>query len=106
MKTIILILVMAAATFLTRLFPFLFFREGKETPNIVKYLGRVLPFALIAMLVVYCLKDMDVLGKYHGAAEIIASIYVIAIHKKFHKILLSVGSGTLLYMILVQYVFV
>ncbi|MCR5517577.1 MAG: AzlD domain-containing protein [Lachnospiraceae bacterium] len=105
LRTLILILVMSAMTFLTRAIPFILFREGKETPKAVTYLGKVLPYSLIAMLVVYCLKDMDIAGHYHGAAEIIATLYVIIVHKKWHNLLISIGGGTLLYMILVQVVF-
>lgn len=105
MKTLVLILVMAGVTFLTRAMPFLLFKEGKEVPKIIKYLGEVLPFSVIAMLVVYCLKSTDFLGKYHGASEVIATLFVIIVHKKWHNLVISIGGGTLLYMYLVQFVF-
>ena len=105
MKTLISIAVMSVVTLMTRAIPFILFRENRKTPKLIKYLGDVLPYAIIGMLVVYCLKGMDILGPTHGLAEIIAVIYVVIAHKLWHNLVVSIGGGTVLYMLLVQLVF-
>ena len=92
-------------TVLTRFLPFWLFPEGKRPPKFVLYLGRVLPGAAIGMLVVYCLKDA-VFTALHGLPEAIAIAFIAALHKWKHNTLLSIGGGTVLYMVLVQRVFV
>lgn len=101
----ITIALIAASTFLTRVLPFLLFPDGKETPRAVQYLGAVLPSASIAMLVVYCFKNVSVFSGSHGLPELIAAGYVILVHKWKHSLLLSIGGGTALYMLLIQAVF-
>ncbi|MDO4333003.1 MAG: AzlD domain-containing protein [Eubacteriales bacterium] len=101
----ITIAIIAFATILTRALPFLLFPVGKETPAVVRYLGAVLPFAVIAMLVVYCFKNVSLFSGSHGLPELIASVFVIAVHKWRHNLLLSIAGGTVLYMILVQIIF-
>lgn len=103
---IITILILAFVTLLTRALPFILFRGNKSVPEFVTYLGKVLPYALIAMLVVYCLKDVSFTsGGTYLIPETISIIFVILIHKFKHNMLLSVGLGTLLYMALVQLIF-
>ena len=99
------IFVMAAVTFLTRALPFLLFGRGDSAPKIVLYLGRVLPPAVIAMLIVYCLKGVTLFSGSHGIPEAIALLATIALHKWKHQTLLSVAGGTLCYVLLVQLVF-
>lgn len=99
------VIVIAAATFLTRALAFLLFPAGKETPRAVQYLGAVLPSASVAMLVVYCFKNISLLSAPYGLPELIAAIFVVAVHKWKHSLLLSIGGGTALYMLLVQAVF-
>lgn len=101
----ITIAIIAFATLLTRALPSLLFPAGKETPAVVRYLGAVLPFAVIAMLVVYCFKNVSLFSGSHGLPELIASVFVIAVHKWRHNLLLSIAGGTVLYMILVQIIF-
>lgn len=100
------ILVMAAVTFLTRALPFLLFDRGGTPPRLVLYLGRVLPPAVMAMLVVYCLRGLDFSAASGWAPQVIAVSVVIALHKWKHNTLLSIFGGTLFYMLLVQAVFV
>ena len=95
-------MVIALVTILTRALPFLFFPAGKKTPEIVNYLGTVLPFAAMAMLVVYCFKSVSILKGSHGIPELLAAAFVLCVHKWK---LLSIGGGTVLYMFLVQVIF-
>ena len=101
-QILVTILVIALTTLLTRALPFLFFPEGKKTPEFVTYLGGVLPFAAIAMLVVYCFKSVSLSDGSHGIPEFLAAAFVLGIHKWKHNMLFSIGGGTVLYMCLVQ----
>lgn len=103
--SLIIILVVAVTTFATRVIPFLMFPKGKEIPPAMQYLGRVLTPAVIGMLVVYCFKGTDVLGKSHGIPELICGTLVVFLHVWKHNNFLSIGAGTILYMFLVQVVF-
>jgi len=105
MHDIILIVVCALVTMLTRFLPFLIFGEKRETPAIITYLGKVLPFAIMGMLVVYCLKDVDFLSAPFGAPEIIGCVIVAALHLWKRNSLLSIGVGTVAYMLMVQLIF-
>ena len=103
MKTAILILTMSAGTILTRFLPFLAFR--KHTPQYVSYLGRVLPPAIIGMLVIYCLKDVSVMVHPFGIPELIAAVCVVGLQVWRRNSLVSILTGTVVYMVLVQVVF-
>lgn len=105
-RSMIIILTVGGTIFFTRLIPFLFFPKGKEIPPMVQYLGKVLPPAVIGMLVIYCLKAVNVLAYPYGLPEFIAVVVVIALHAWKRNNLLSIGAGTILYMFLVQAVFV
>ena len=99
------IAVMAAVTFLTRFLPFLLFDRGESPPRIVLYLGRVLPPAIIAMLIIYCLKDLSFLSPGSWIPQLISVAVVVALHLWRHNNLLSIFGGTILYMVLVQTIF-
>lgn len=105
-RSLVIIAAVAGTIFLTRLIPFLFFPKGKEVPHLVRYLGRVLPPAVMGMLVVYCLRGIDVLHTPYGLPELIAVAVVILLHVWKRNNLLSIGAGTVLYMFLVQVVFI
>lgn len=98
-----IIIVAAAVTFLIRVLPFLMFRGS--TPAPVVYLSNVLPYAIMGMLVVYCLKSTPLRQPPHGLPELIAIALIIAMHKWKHNTLLSIVAGTVAYMLLVQLVF-
>lgn len=104
-EQIITIAVVALGTMLTRFLPFVIFRPGNRTPQCVKYLGTVLPSAVLALLVVYCLKDVNVLAGSRGIPELIAIAAVVTIHLWKRQMLISIATGTLIYMALIQYVF-
>lgn len=105
-RSIVIVLVVAGTIFLTRLIPFLFFPKGKEIPPVVQYLGKVLPPAVIGMLVIYCLKGVSFASVANWVPELIAVAVVIVLHLWKRNNLLSIGAGTVLYMFLVQAVFV
>ena len=104
-RTLILILTSTITTFLIRSTPFLFFSK-KEMPDLVRYFGKYLPFALMPLLVIFALRNIDVTVYPYGLAEIIASLAVIILHLKFRKLFLSISIGTFIYMILIQLVFI
>lgn len=106
MQAFITIMMCVLGTMVTRFLPFLIFPENKETPEIVKYLGSVLPYAVIGLLVVYCLKDTPVLTGSHGIPELIATVFIVIVHSWKKNVLLSIAGGTLIYMALVQFVFI
>ena len=105
MHDILLIAVAVLVTMTTRFLPFLIFGEKRKTPPIIEYLGTVLPCAIMGMLVVYCLKDVSFLSSPFGLPELIACVVVAALHVWKSSSLLSIGGGTVCYMLLVQLVF-
>ena len=105
MHDILLIAVAVLVTMATRFLPFLILGEKRKTPPIIEYLGKVLPCAIMGMLVVYCLKDVSFLSAPFGLPELIACVVVAALHVWKRNSLLSIGGGTVCYMLLVQLVF-
>lgn len=101
-----IIAVVAVCTILLRAFPFLVFGGRKDVPETVRYLGAVLPASIMAVLVVYCLRNMDFASAGHFVPSVLASLLVVGLHVWRKNILLSIGLGTVCYMILVQVVFV
>lgn len=99
----LLVAAMSAVTILLRAAPFLIFKN--KTPAYVMYLGRVLPAAIIGLLVVYCLKDTKLLSAPYGAPELIAGLLVVGVHAWKRNTLLSILAGTAVYMFLTQLVF-
>lgn len=101
----LMIAVMALVTAGLRFLPFLIFGENRKTPPLISYLGQVLPFAIMGMLVVYCLKDVSFTSTPFGIPEAIGCAVVTLLHVRKRNTLLSIGAGTLCYMLLVQFVF-
>ena len=99
----VLVAVMAAITMMLRFLPFLLFR--KRTPPYIAYLGEVLPAAIIGMLVVYCLKDISFSSAPFGIPEILGCAVVTLLHIRKRNTLLSIGAGTVCYVLLVQFIF-
>lgn len=104
MHELMLIGVITLVTVLTRVLPFLLFKNKKNA--VVEYLGDVLPYAVMAMLVVYCLKGVDLLNGNHGICEIIGVGSVIVLHLLKRNTLISIFGGTLIYMLCVQVLFI
>lgn len=105
LKTLGIVAVITLATVFTRAAPFCLMPAGKPLPPFLAYLGKVLPSAVMAMLVVYCLKDVAWAAAPHGLPELLALAAVVGLHVWKRNTLLSVGVGTALYMVLVQTVF-
>lgn len=105
MHGICLIAVVALVTIVLRFLPFLIFGGEKKTPEFIAYLGKVLPYAIMAMLVVYCLKSVSLYQAPYGIPEAIAVAVVVGLHLWKRNTLLSIAGGTLCYMLLVQVVF-
>ena len=100
------IAVCTAATMITRFLPFVVFSsKDQQPPEVVRYLGRVLPAAIFGMLIVYCLKGVSLTSDSHGIPEAIAIGVTVALHKWKHQTLVSIAGGTLCYVLLVQMVF-
>lgn len=103
---IIIILVMGIATFATRIIPVLVLGRGKNVPDYVLYLGRVIPYTAMGLLIVYCLRNVPVLESPHGLPELIALSIVTVTYLWKRNTIFSVVTGTLAYMIMVQFVFI
>lgn len=97
----VIVLVTAA----TRFAPFLIFGENRKTPPVIAYLGQVLPYAVMAMLVVYCLKGISFSAPAHFVPELLCTALVVVLHVWKRNTLLSIAGGTVAYMVLVQAVF-
>lgn len=105
-NSIVIILVVAICTFITRAIPFMVFGGKKEVPKNVVYLGKVLPPSVITILIVYCLKAVDIYSGSRGIPEFLSIIIVIILHIWKRSNLISIGAGTIIYMILIQKIFV
>lgn len=101
-QSLAIIGVAAACTILLRAFPFLVFGGRKKVPETIKYLGEVLPASIMAVLVVYCLRNVNFTAFSHFAPSLIAGLLVVGLHLWKKNILLSIGLGTVCYMVLVQ----
>ncbi len=97
--------VIALVTALTRFLPFLIFRDEEKVPMLVRKLGRVLPYAVMGMLVVYCLKDVQITAVSSWVPALVSCLVVGALYIWKRNTLLSIISGTVCYMLLVQLVF-
>lgn len=92
-------------TMITRFLPFIVFPAGKPTPKYIQYLGKALPGAVFGLLVIYCLKNVNVFTGSHAIPELISIALVVVLHKWKRQMLLSIAGGTICYMLLVQLVF-
>ena len=101
-QMIITIILVIAATVLTRFLPYIIFREGKEIPGTVQYLGKVLAPAVFGLLIIYCLRNVNFAAGNHVVPEIISIAAVIALYQIKHDMLVPMAGGTVLYMILIR----
>lgn len=103
--SILIVVTVAVVTVLIRFLPFLIFGGKRKTPEIIIYLGKVLPFAIIGMLVVFCLKGVSPMTYPYGLPELISCVLVAVLHIWRRNTLLSIVGGTVCYMLLIQLVF-
>jgi len=104
-QIIIMILAVALGTIFTRFTPFILFPEDKKPPEVITYLGKVLPPAMMGLLCIYCLKGVSFTSGSHGIPEAAAIIAIVILPKWKNNVLLSIAGGTAIYMMLVQMVF-
>ena len=102
MRPLMIILVMGLATLATRLLPVLIFGRGEKVPDLILYLGKVVPYTAMGLLIVYCLRDVSVLEGSHAVPEMTALAVVGASYLWKRNTILSVAAGTVVYMALVQ----
>ena len=102
LETMAMILAVAAGTVITRFLPFWLFPESKGIPRVVAFLGQALPPAMMGLLVIYCLKETDVLGPTHAIPEIVALAVIYVLHRMKHNALLSNAGGTADYVLLLR----
>lgn len=105
MNKILIAAAMVIGTQITRFLPFVLFPEGKKTPEFVNYLSRTLPYATMGLLVVYCLRNIDFAAAPYGVAELVSVGLIVILHRLKGNTLLSIGAGTICYMMLVQHAF-
>ena len=105
-QSFIMVAMFAVGTLLTRVLPFIVFPASRPTPKFVAYLGRVLPFAITAMLVVYCLRYVTPFAAPYGLPELISVGAVVLVYLLGKNSIVAIAGGTVLYMALVQLVFV
>lgn len=105
-QTIIIICMVTLGTVITRFLPFVLFPDNKQRHPYITYLGKVLPYSVIGLLVVYCLKDVSFMVPSFWLPKAIAIICIVFLHSWKENVLLSIGAGTVIYMLLVQFVFV
>ena len=105
LQQIITIAMCVLGTQVMRTLPFLVFSSAKPTPRLVQYLGKALPAAVFAMLVVYCLKNVSLIAAPHGIPEAIGIVVTVLLHLWKRQMLLSIAGGTAVYMLLIQLVF-
>ena len=99
MHSVWIVVVAALVTMATRFLPFLIFGNGRKAPAVITRLGQVLPFAIMGMLVVYCMKDVSFLSYPHGIPELLGCGTVAVLHLWRRNSLLSIGVGTVFYMV-------
>ena len=104
LHSILIVAVVAIVTIALRFLPFFIFGGKRKTPEVILYLGKVLPYAIMGMLVVYCLRSITTVGFGGGAAQLLACGIVVLLHLWKRNTLLSIIGGTAVYMVLVQLV--
>ena len=106
MHSVLIVAVASLVTIALRFLPFMIFNGKRKTPDIILYLGKVLPYAIMGMLVVYCLKDMSFKAAADFVPQIIAGAVVVLSYVWKRNTLLSIGGGTLVYVLLMNFLFV
>lgn len=105
-QTLVILGMVTLASVTTRFLPFILLNRAKGENKYLSYLGRVLPYAAMGLLVIYCLKEVNPLVYPHGIPEALSILLIVLLHYWKGNALISIGGGTLLYMFLVQMVFI
>ncbi|MDE6733425.1 MAG: branched-chain amino acid transporter permease [Oscillospiraceae bacterium] len=95
----------AVGTMLTRFLPFLAFGREKPAPKYVQYLGKALPGAALGLLVIYCVRSVDVTAGNHGIPMFAAMLITTGLHIWRRNMLLSIAVGTAAYILLINFAF-
>ena len=103
-NVILSIIVMAVITALLRFLPFIIFRGDKKTPDFIAYLGKVLPYSIMGMLVVFCLKSVDFKSGVHGIPEIVSILVIVLAHWWKKNTILSILAGTICYVVIINFI--
>lgn len=102
LHSVLIVAVVAIVTIALRFLPFLIFGEKRKIPEVILYLGKVLPYAIMGMLIIYCLRGITTGGAEAGIAQMIACAVVVVLHLWKRNTLISIIGGTAVYMVLVQ----
>lgn len=105
-QALVILLCVVAGTVITRFLPFVLFPENRKRPAVITYLSKTIPAAMMGLLVVYCLKSVSLTDWPYGIPEILGVAVTAGLYLWKHNSLLSIAAGTILYMFLVQAVFV
>lgn len=104
-ELLITALIIASATLIIRFLPFIIIRNSIAERRYIKFLGDMMPYSMIALLVIYCLKDVNLIKYPYGIPELISIAIIIVLHIFKRNVLISIGAGTIIYMFLVQAIF-
>lgn len=104
-ELLITALIIAVATLIIRFLPFIIIRNSIAERRYIKFLGDMMPYSMIALLVIYCLKDVNLIKYPYGIPELISIAIIIVLHIFKRNVLISIGAGTIIYMFLVQAIF-
>lgn len=106
LEVLVVLFALVFGTLLTRLLAFVLFPENRRQPQVISFLSLTIPAAMMGLLVVFCLKSTTVLSYPYGLPELISVALIVALHLWRHNVLLSIAVGTVMYMFLVQVVFI
>lgn len=99
-QKVLTIVIVVIGTMLTRFFPFIIFRNSRTTPKYIRYLGKVLPPAILGFLLVYCLRDVPFISDSYGIPELLSIVLIIIVHYWKKSMLLSISIGTVFFLII------
>ena len=102
MQVFMTVMIAALVTLMTRLIAFLLFPAGKKAPAFITWLGKQLPRAVMMMLVIYCLKDLNFTGTASYVPALVGVVVTSFLHVAKRQMMLSIASGTLVYMLLIR----
>ncbi len=105
-EILITALMIVIATAFLRFLPFIIINKSLSESKYIKFLGNMLPYSMIALLVIYCLKDINIIKFPHAIPELISIAVIVVLHIIKRNVLISIAAGTIIYMFLVQTIFV